>query len=163
MGSAIIKAMQRREHTYSWTEDTLTALRSKGHRDSGPRRAIVELLGRQDCCLTAQDIFDQLRADGRRVAIASIYRTLEQLTRDGLVQRVEIGADSARYEPILRQGEHHHHLVCNDCGKIEPFADANLERAITDLEQRSGYSVEGHDIVLRGACGDCAPRHSQAG
>jgi Fur family ferric uptake transcriptional regulator len=144
-----------------WTEHTLASLRSKGHRDGGARRAVIELLGRQTCCLTAQEIFDQLRAQGRRVGIASVYRALEQLTRDGYLQRVEIGADSARFEPVLADGDHHHHLVCDDCGKIEAFADKELERALSKLERRTGYAVEGHDVVLRGACSDCAPARTR--
>jgi Fur family transcriptional regulator, ferric uptake regulator len=141
----------------SWADETLGSLRRKGHRDGGARRAVIELLGRQTCCLTAQEIFDQLRAESRRVGIASIYRALEQLTREGYLQRVELGADSARFEPVLPDGQHHHHLVCDDCGKIEAFADDELEHALSKLERRTGYTVEGHDVVLHGSCRDCAP------
>jgi Fur family transcriptional regulator, ferric uptake regulator len=139
-----------------WTESTLEAFRSKGHRSGGARRAVVELLGRQHCCLTAQEIFDQLRGEGRRVGIASVYRVLEQLTRDGFVQRIDIGEGTSRFEPIHEGGEHHHHLVCDGCGKVEAFADDELERALRKVEGRTGYSVAGHDVVLRGTCGDCA-------
>ena len=142
----------------AWAESTIAALRLKGHRNSGARRAVVELLGRQHCCLTAQEIFDQLRSEGRRVGIASVYRALEQLTRDGFVQRIDIGAGIARFEPIHSSGEHHHHLVCDGCGKVEAFADEELERALRRVEGRTGYSIAGHDVVLRGACADCAPR-----
>jgi len=141
----------------SWTEATLAALRSRGHRSGGARQAVIELLGRQDCCLTAQEIFDRLRSEGRRVGIASIYRTLEQLTREGFVQRIDIGAGTSRFEPVHAGGEHHHHLVCDDCGKVEAFADDELERALRRVEGQTGYSVAGHDVVLRGACADCAP------
>ena len=140
----------------SWAETTIASLRSKGHRDGGARRAVIELLADQDCCLTAQQIFDKLRADGRRVGTASVYRALEQLTRDGFVQRIDIGAGTSRFEPIHADGEHHHHLVCDDCGKVEAFADDELERALQKVEGRTGYSVAGHDVVLRGACADCA-------
>jgi Fur family ferric uptake transcriptional regulator len=139
-----------------WTEATIASLRSRGHRNGGARRAVIELLGRQRCCLTAQEIFDQLRTEGRRVGIASVYRTLEQLIRDGFVQRIDIGAATSRFEPIHRNGEHHHHLVCDDCGKVEAFADDELERTLRKVERRTGYSVAGHDVVLRGACHDCA-------
>lgn len=139
-----------------WTEATLAAFRARGHRAGGARRAIVELLGRQDCCLTAQQIFDALRAEGRRVGIASVYRTLTELTGDGFVQRLDLGAGTARYEPIRPGGGHHHHLVCDDCGKVEAFADEALERALSEVEDRTDYSVAGHDVVLRGACADCA-------
>src|SRR5262249_10851963 len=145
------------QETGDWTEQTLASLQAKGHRNSGARRAVVELLGRQHCCLTAQEIFDQLRGEGRRVGIASVYRTLEHLSREGYVQRIDIGAGTTRFEPIQADGEHHHHLVCDDCGKVEAFADDQLERALRKVEGKTGYSVAGHDVVLRGACGECAP------
>jgi Fur family ferric uptake transcriptional regulator len=140
-----------------WTETTLGSLRSKGHRDSGARRAVIELLGRQQCCLTAQEIFDQLRREGRQVGIASVYRTLDQLCRDGFLQRIDVGSGTHRFEPLHADGEHHHHVVCDGCGKVEAFADPELERALHEVEGRTGYSVEGHDVVLRGTCETCAP------
>jgi Fur family ferric uptake transcriptional regulator len=138
----------------SWAETTTEALRRRGRRNSAARRAVIELLGRQHCCLTAQEIFDELRGEGRRVGIASVYRTLDQLTRDGYVQRVDVGAGISRFEPVSTD-EHHHHLVCEDCGKVEAFADAGLERALHKVERETGYSVA-HDVVLRGVCDDCS-------
>ena len=143
--------------TGDWAETTIASLRARGHRSGGARQAVVELLGAQDCCLTAQEIFDRLRAGGRRVGIASVYRVLEQLSRDGFVQRVDVGAGTSRFEPIHAGGEHHHHhLVCDDCGKVEAFADDQLERALRNVEGKTGYTVAGHDVLLRGACRDCA-------
>jgi len=138
-----------------WVEATLAALQRKGLRNGGARRAVIELLGGQDCCLTAQEIFDRLRGSDRRVGIASVYRVLDLLTSEGLVQRIELGSGIARYEPVHAGGAHHHHLVCDSCGKVEAFADRRLEHAIHRLEQASGYVVAGHDVVLHGACGDC--------
>jgi Fur family ferric uptake transcriptional regulator len=139
-----------------WTGDTIEALGRAGYRSGGARRAVIELLGRQDCCLTAQEIFDGLRAEGRAVGIASVYRVLELLGERGFVQRIDVGAGMARFEPVHSSGEHHHHLVCEDCGKVEAFADDGLERALQKVEGRTGYSVAGHDVVLRGACADCS-------
>jgi len=144
--------------TPDWTEQTLASLRGGGYRNGVARRAVVELLGRQDCCLTAQDIFDRLRAEGRQVGIASIYRVLDLLTDKGLLQRIDVGAGTARFEPVLASGEHHHHLVCEDCGTVEAFADDELERALHKVEGRTGYSIVGHDVVLRGACRDCSAK-----
>jgi Fur family transcriptional regulator, ferric uptake regulator len=140
----------------TWAETTIETLRARGHRDGGARRAVIELLGRQRCCLTAQEIFDALRAEGRRAGTASVYRALEQLTRDGFVQRIDLGDGSSHFEPVDPSGEHHHHLVCGDCGKVEAFADDALERALHDVEGRTGFAVAGHDVVLRGACADCS-------
>ena len=142
----------------SWIETTLDSLRTRGYRDGSARRAVIELLGRQDCCLTAQELFDGLRQESRTVGIATIYRTLDQLVRDGFVQRIDVGAGISRFEPLHADGEHHHHLVCESCGKVEAFADDQLERALRRVEGQTGYSVAGHDVVLRGACRDCSPR-----
>src|SRR5258708_13532403 len=148
--------MSRSTDTATWAETTIASLHSKGHRNGSARRAVIELLGRQGCCLTAQEIFDSLRAGHRHAGIASVYRTLEQLTKDGYVQRLDIGAVISRFAPPHTDGEHHHHLVCDDCGKVEAFADDELERALHKVEGRTGYSVAGHAVVLRGACADCS-------
>jgi Fur family ferric uptake transcriptional regulator len=138
-----------------WVETTLDTLRRRGARSGAARAAVVELLGRQDCCITAQEIYDQLRDARRPVALASIYRTLDQLSSEGLVQKIELGAGITRYEPVHPGGDHHHHLVCDACGKVEAFADDRLERALHRVETDTGYRVAAHDVVLRGACTDC--------
>jgi Fur family transcriptional regulator, ferric uptake regulator len=142
-------------HEQDWAEETLAGLLAKGLRQGGARRAIVELLGEQDCCLTAQEILDRLRATDRKVGIASVYRILDLLTGAGYVQRIEVGSGTFRYEPIHRSGDHHHHLVCDSCGKVEPFEDRALERVLHRVEGSSGYDVSLHDVVLHGSCADC--------
>jgi Fur family transcriptional regulator, ferric uptake regulator len=142
-----------------WTEAALTRLREASGRSGGARRLVVELLGEQSCCLSAQEIHDALRASGGRVGIASVYRALDGLDELGLVQRIDLGDGVARYEPAHADGDHHHHLVCDDCGKVEPFEDAGLESAIKRVAGGRGYSVAAHEVVLRGACEDC--RHDR--
>jgi Fur family transcriptional regulator, ferric uptake regulator len=139
----------------TWAEATLNALLAKGLRQGGARRAVVQLLGEQDCCLTAQEIQDRLRASDRTVGIASVYRILELLTSEGFVQKIDLGSGIYRYEPVQSHGDHHHHLVCDTCGKVEPFEDKALERALGRVEENSGYDVSLHDVVLHGSCGDC--------
>ena len=159
MRAAIIEGVGASpEHTphdhAQWADETLTRLSAQGLRNGGARRAVVDLLGAQICCLTAQEIFDELRASGRAVGIASVYRILELLTTEGFVQRIDLGAGIARYEPVWPDG-HHHHLVCDSCGKVEAFEDTALERALSRVEQSSGYAVAAHDVVLHGSCGTC--------
>jgi Fur family transcriptional regulator, ferric uptake regulator len=140
----------------AWTSDALDALDAAGFRSGGARRAVVELLGRQNCCLSAQEVFDRLRRARRPVGIASVYRALETLTELRLVKRVDAGDGIARFEPAPVDGDHHHHLVCRDCGKVEAFSDSRLERAIDRVADGLGYSVEEHEVVLLGACADCS-------
>jgi Fur family ferric uptake transcriptional regulator len=139
-----------------WAEHTRRTLERAGYRSGGARTAVVDLLADQDCCLTAQEIFDELRAHGRSVGIASVYRTLDLLAGMHLVQRLDMGPSGARYEPTAPDGEHHHHLVCSRCGKVTPFEDDALEAALDRVAERVGYRVEGHDVLLRGACPECA-------
>jgi Fur family transcriptional regulator, ferric uptake regulator len=140
----------------SWANDALETLDRAGYRRGGARRAVVDLLGRQSCCLSAQEIFDGLRKARRPVGIASVYRALDALLDLRLVKRVDAGDGTARYEPAPSNGEHHHHLVCRDCGRVEAFTDPQLERAIDRVAGGLGYAVDEHEVVLTGACADCA-------
>ena len=140
-----------------WIEHAESELRASGYRSSGPRSAVLELIGRQECVLSAREIADELRAGGREVGVATVYRTLEVLESMRLVQRLDVGGSSARYEPAMPGGEHHHHhLVCDRCGRVTPFEDPALERVIDELGDRLDYLVADHDVVLRGSCPRCA-------
>lgn len=139
-----------------WRSEARERLRDAGRRAGAARSSVIDCLAGAPCCRSAQEIHDELAARGAKVGLASVYRTLDALAEHRLVQRVEIGDGVARFEPA-DDGErgHHHHLVCGTCGKVEPFADPRLERAIEAVEERSGYAVAGHDVVLRGACAEC--------
>ena len=138
-----------------WTQDALDGLRGAGLRRGGARRAVVEYLATQDCCRSAQEIHDAIRAGGGTAGVASVYRALDTLADLRLVLRVDVGDGIARFEPSSEGAHHHHHLVCDDCGKVEPFTDEPLERALARAAGRLGYALEQHDVVLRGACDDC--------
>ena len=71
------------------------------------------------------------------------------------MQRVDLGDGVSRFERADPRGDHHHHLVCDDCGRIEPFEDPALEAAIVGVAGGRGYDVAAHDVVLRGTCDDC--------
>jgi len=136
----------------TWERSALASRPLRGRA----RAAVIELLAHQSCCLTAQDIFDRLRAAVSAVGLASVYRTLDQLSTDGFVQKIELGDGTTRYEPAQTGGHHHHHVVCGNCGKVDAFEDDRLEQALRRVEQQTGYAVAAHDVVLRGTCGDCA-------
>ena len=138
-----------------WTEHARSELARAGHRSGGAREEVLDLLGRQRCCLSAQELHDRLRAGGRGVGLASVYRALDTLASLGLVHRIDVGG-IACFEPADPSGEHNHHAICDRCGKKDAFEDPELERLIDDVGERLGYAVGGHDIVLRGACPDCA-------
>lgn len=141
--------------TATWEASALERLRAGGGRTGAARRAVVGFLGAQRCCRSAQEIHQQIRATGGHVGIASVYRTLDRLEELRLAQRVDLGDGVARFEPALLGGEHHHHLVCDDCGKVEPFSDPALEAALAGVAGARDFDAMGHEVVLRGACDDC--------
>src|SRR5687768_13619213 len=96
-------------YTASWAELAEARLREHGHKASAPRSAVLELIGRQECVITAQDIATELHRRRQKVGIATVYRTLEVLEELRLVQRLDLGGESARFEPAMPDGAHHHH------------------------------------------------------
>ena len=148
--------MARAEQRSTWAEQAARALIDAGYRRGGARRAILELLDEQSCALSAVEIQRRLNSRNRDVSRASVYRVMEELEQIGVLQRVEIGKGMVRYEPIRHGPGHHHHLVCDRCGRLQPFADDGLERAIASLSERVPFRVAEHEVVLRGACDSCA-------
>ena len=134
-----------------WGAHARRELSRTGHRAGGAREQVLALLERQPCCLSAQEIHDRLRAGERAVGLASVYRALDLLTQLKLVHRVDVDG-TACYEPADPSGDHHHHAICERCGKRDAFEDPELERLIDGLADRLGYDLGEHDIVLRGRC-----------
>lgn len=139
-----------------WAAHAQQVLAQNGRHSGQARRALLRLLSSQPCALSAIEIEDALRAGKRPVARASIYRILDEFERLHLVQRVQLGQDMTRYEPVRSGAGHHHHLVCDGCGTVTPFTDENLEQAIRKLSRRLPMRVAEHEIVLHGSCKACA-------
>ncbi len=145
-----------RKDTESWAEYAQHVLAQTKHHTGAARQALLELLDSQTCALSAIEIEDALRERDRAIGRASIYRILDELERLHLVQKLQVGQAMARYEPIRTGKDHHHHLVCDNCGTVTPFTDPDLETAIKNLERRVPMRVDEHEIVLHGACQDCS-------
>jgi Fur family ferric uptake transcriptional regulator len=139
----------------TWAEHAHEQLRRAGARSGSARKAVIAHLAAQDCCLSAQELFDALRAEGHSVGIASVYRVLDQLADLRLAHRVDFGHGVTRFEAAYPDGRHHHHLVCAQCGKVDTFDDPGLERALSRVAGAHGYALDDHDVVLHGACCDC--------
>jgi len=139
----------------SWSEHVRAVLARAGRGRGGARDRIIDVLAAQPCALSAIEIEDQLRAAGRPTARASIYRVLDLLVEHGLAERVAVGDGQGRFEPLQPSGQHHHHLVCERCGRLMAFHDPGLEHAIDKLSDHLGVRIESHDVLLRGACRRC--------
>lgn len=116
---------------------------------------MIDLLAEQSCAITAIEIEDELRRRERPVARASVYRILELLGERRLINRLDLGDGTSRFEAAHPGGEHHHHLLCDSCGRLIPFDDAGLERSIDRVSQRLGFRARDHEVVLHGECDGC--------
>ena len=140
----------------TWAEHALAMLGEAGYRRGGARTAVVEALARHDCAVSALALEEELRRRKVHVARASIYRALDVLEDLGLVQRFEVERGIASYERVKLNGHHHHHAICRHCGRMEPFEDRSLERAIEQVSDLVPFEIAEHDVVLRGLCERCA-------
>ena len=132
-----------------WLEHASQRMTAAGLRAGAARTAVVETLAREgQCLLTAGEIADRLRGASAG-SIATVYRVVDELSELGLLHRYDGRDGVARFE-IADPDRHHHHVVDEATGEVEPFADDDLERAIADVAARLGYELTGHDVVLRG-------------
>ncbi|HEX6456629.1 MAG TPA: Fur family transcriptional regulator [Solirubrobacterales bacterium] len=139
----------------TWAERARRRLNEAGFRAGAARQKVIELLGGESCAVTALEIDRRLPSVGR----ASVYRTLEQLEQLELVHRVDVGGELVAFERI-DPGGHHHHMVCVRCGRLVPFSDPELERAIEAIGERAEFEISAHDVLLRGVCPRCSEREN---
>jgi Fur family transcriptional regulator, ferric uptake regulator len=137
----------------TWAHRAQAALTAAGFRSGGGRKQVVELLGKEPCALTALEIDRRLKRVGR----ATVYRALDQLEGLGLIQKVDLGGEAGGYERVDPGGDHHHHIVCEHCGRVIAFEDRRLEQAIVALGERPDFTVSSHEVILRGECSRCGP------
>lgn len=136
--------------TTDWSAFAEEEIHKAGLRRSTPRQKVIDLMAGQDCAITALEMDAQLDGVGR----ATVYRAIEQLEELGLIQKVDVGGSALGYETIDPSGRHHHHLVCEECGRVQPFEDDRLEQAIHKVSQ-PGFEIETHEVTFRGRCADC--------
>lgn len=134
-------------------------LREAGLKATLPRVKILEIMERSTVRhLSAEDIYKALLEDGEDVGIATIYRVLTQFESAGLVTRHHFEGGISVFE--LNQGEHHDHILCIKCGKVEEFVDEVIEQRQKDIAERSGFSMTDHSLNIYGICADCQSKNT---
>lgn len=132
-----------------------------GMRATGPRLSILAFFCRLEARhVSAEDVLRELRAQGSRVALGTVYRVLGQLTEVGILTRAVFDAGIAVYE--LRPEHAHDHLVCIGCGRIEEFVDPIIEERRRAVAQTHGYLPVHRQLTFHGYCPSCR-RSSEAG
>ena len=132
-------------------------LKNTGLKATLPRLKILEIFqaGKQRH-MTAEDVFRVLLEERSDIGLATVYRVLTQFEQAGLLNRSNFESGKAVYE--INEGQHHDHLVCLDCGKVEEFYDAEIERRQQLIAKDKGWILQDHAMSLYGLCADCASR-----
>ena len=128
------------------------ALRGADSRLTPARRAVVEaLVGKEH--LTAPEVVEAVQAQAPEISRASVYRTLDLLTRLGVCQVATMGSPVVHY--TLTPTGKHHHLICSRCQHSFEFDSCGLTPLIPELEARTGFRIHGHLLEVYGVCPEC--------
>jgi Fur family transcriptional regulator, ferric uptake regulator len=126
-------------------------LKSTGLKATLPRLKIMELFQKSaQRHLTAEDVYRVLLLEHSDVGLATVYRVLTQFEQAGILSRSHFEGGKAVYE--LNEGQHHDHLVCLDCGKVEEFFDAEIEKRQQAVAKAKGFALQDHALSLYANC-----------
>ena len=129
-------------------------LRSAGLKVTVPRLKVLQILeSSEPRHLSAEDVYQRLHEEGEEVSLATVYRVLTQFESAGLVRRHNFEGDSAVFE--LDDGQHHDHLVCTRCGRVEEFLDESIESRQHSIAERHAFEMTDHNLTIYGKCQAC--------
>jgi len=132
----------------------VAALGRAGLRRTPARRALAELIAQREGHFTAEDVLAAARRGRRTMGRATVFRSLDLLTRMRLVERVDLPSGEHAYVACL-PSTHHHHVLCSRCGRSTDVGELGLTPIIARAEAQTGYRIDTHRLELFGLCPDC--------
>ena len=135
-------------------------LREKGVKVTMQRILVLEALSScPDGHLTAEEIYNLVKAAYPEIGLATIYRTIQLLWELRLIDRISLDDGFVRYEirEVMenKSKHHHHHLICKQCGKVASFQDDLLEELEEKIQRTMRFTVSDHEVKLYGFCEEC--------
>ena len=132
-------------------------LKSTGLEATLPRLKILEVFQKgAQRHMTAEDVFRVLLEERTDIGLATVYRVLTQFEQAAILSRSHFESGKAVYE--LNEGQHHDHLVCTSCGRLEEFYDAEIEKRQQIVSADKGWILQDHAMSLYGLCAECAAK-----
>ena len=130
-------------------------LRDVGLKVTLPRMKILEIMEREtnERHLNAEQVYKILLSENEEIGLATIYRVLTQFEAAGLVTRHHFEGGNSVFE--LNKGQHHDHIVCAKCGKVDEFTDDIIEERQNMIARKLGYKLTDHSLYLYGLCPNC--------
>jgi len=136
-------------------------LKSSGLKATLPRIKILDVFQKTSLRhMTAEDVYRALLAEQADIGLATVYRVLLQFEQAGLLTRSNFESGKSVFE--LNQGQHHDHLVCLTCGRVEEFYDPAIEARQRAVAQERGFELADHSLSLYAEClkKDCPHRRA---
>ena len=129
-------------------------LRNAGLKVTLPRVKILQILeGSEDKHFSAEDVYKALLEADEDVGLATVYRVLTQFETAGLVMRHHFKGGHSVFE--LNSENHHDHIVCTKCGKVDEFFDEVIEKQQDKIAEKLGFEITDHSLYIYGVCPDC--------
>lgn len=126
-------------------------LKSTGLKVTMPRLKILEIFQKgTQRHMTAEDVYRVLLDERADIGLATVYRVLSQFEQADILARSHFESGKAVYE--LNEGQHHDHLVCLDCGRVEEFYDAEIEKRQNAVAKARGFAIADHALSLYANC-----------
>jgi Fur family ferric uptake transcriptional regulator len=129
-------------------------LQREGLRRTKQREAVLETFIAADAHVSAEEVYDTLKADNPDIGLATVYRCLNLFVQAGIANERRFNEGRLRYEPAIME-EHHDHLICTLCGDIQEFEDEGIERLQEEIARQRNFAVSFHRMELYGVCARC--------
>lgn len=133
---------------------TSKELKQAGLKATLPRLRVLEIMeSNGERHFSAEDIYRALIEQGEDVSLPTVYRVLTQFESAGLVCRHHFEGGISVFE--LNQGDHHDHMLCVKCGRVEEFIDEVIEQRQCDIAEKAGFAMTDHSLYIYGICPEC--------
>ncbi|WP_097025595.1 Fur family transcriptional regulator [Clostridium peptidivorans] len=142
---------------YEDVENLKNVLKEKGYKLTPQRRAIVEIIIKNEGShLTTEEIYNLVKDECPEIGLATVYRTVMLLEEMGLLSKLDLNDGCSRYELIHEDENHqHHHLICRNCGKVIEVQGDLLEELEDNIEKKYNFKIEDHSVKFYGLCNEC--------
>jgi len=135
-------------------------IKSSGLKATLPRIKILDVFRHTERRhMTAEDVYRALLGEDADIGLATVYRVLTQFEQAGLLTRSNFESGKAVYE--LNEGQHHDHLVCLDCGRVEEFMDPEIEQRQRAIAEQRGFALQEHSLALYARCSKARCPHRE--
>lgn len=137
-------------------QELTNILRSNGYKVTPQRLAVYEALASTHSHPSAEMLYNELRPKYPSMSFATVYKTVEILNKINVIQILNTGEDSFRYDADTSV---HHHVQCTECGAVDDVMALNSEGLVADAESKSGYEISSHQCYFFGVCPRCRKKH----